>query len=133
MKHVVLVGASLAIAASAFGCGGDNEGFEERNQESPATTDKEGEERTCKPVVPPGCMEALCDAAKCGDPESVYDADGCFRRACSVQDECEEGEECRERSYYKFIFSGVSEEHPICEAGMWDALFTHSFCMPVAQ
>jgi hypothetical protein len=80
--------------------------------------------------IGPECFAAACEANDCGTKDSLYDADMCFRPACTDDGMCPSGATCREVSYGPVSCSGVSVEFPECVCGWQTANMTGSFCFP---
>lgn len=76
------------------------------------------------------CFDAACASTDCGDNDSVYDENMCFRPECDDSGSCPSGMTCREVEHASVSCSGVTEEFPECECGRQTSYTTLSFCFP---
>ena len=92
--------------------------------------DKGATVRTCLPSIAPGCVVDLCrkENRDCGSASSVFDADGCYRRTCSSEDDCGSGEKCMKVDYAPPSCGYADDSSCIC--GSLGAIVTESFCFP---
>lgn len=41
------------------------------------------------PNVPADCVDVICRAMQCGSPDSILDGDGCYRKTCTADADCD--------------------------------------------